>query len=277
MKFTVTLNHEQLRQQAHMLRLLLIDTPCPGLQSVDDPRILSYLQRTSIPGGGSKPRHVLCKNLFGEEIRLSDLTPKQMNKLRRVEQLDYLWINVHSTLSVHSSSCLKVLRLTEAQLEKGSWPCSSCRDLLALKTFRNTISRPIPDPANVKFTPHAMTVPMVQDIVKRQLGVENLFTSVCLIYLSLSTELTTYKGQQGGYWLRFAQEAARGDFDAHTTFLDLIQYFVERTRLAAGKTTRGLVTPPSYHQLCNAVSLVSNSAYKLLRGTLGGPEVRTLR
>lgn len=90
--------------------------------------------------------------------------------------------------------------------------------------------------------------------------------------------LTTYKGQEGGYWQCFAQEAARGDFNAHTTFIDIIQYFVERVRRsAAGKTAQGLVTPPSYHQLCNAVSLVSNSAYKLLRGTLGGPEVRTLR
>lgn len=192
MKFTVTLNHEQRRQQAnaHVPHLLLIDTPCPGLQSVDDPRILSYLQRTSIPGGGSKPRHVLCKNIFGEEVRLSDLTPEQMNKLRQVEQLGYLWINVHSTLSVHSSSCLKVLRVTEAQLEKGPRPCNSCRDLLVLKSFRNTISRPIPDPSNVKFTPHAMTVPMVQDIVKRQLGIENLFSSVCFTYLSLSAEPT---------------------------------------------------------------------------------------
>jgi len=82
MKFTVTLDREQLRQQAHAPHPPLVDTPCLGIQSVDDQRILSYLQRTSIPGGGSKPRHILCKNLFGAEVRLSDLTPKQMNELR---------------------------------------------------------------------------------------------------------------------------------------------------------------------------------------------------
>ena len=90
--------------------------------------------------------------------------------------------------------------------------------------------------------------------------------------------LTLIQTGKGSFWLHFARQVTSGDFDEHATFLGLIEHFVERNRrITAGKSTRGLVVPPAFHQLCNAVSLVSNSAYKLIKGSLGGPDVRTLR
>lgn len=154
----------------------LINTPCPGLQSSDDERILSYLQRTSVSGGGAKPRCVLCEMLFGKHVTLSDLSSHQATEVQRMERVTFLWTNVHSTLSVHSTSCHGIIQVVETQLTR---PCVACRELLEVKSFINAISRPTPNPKNVKFTPHVITTPLVQDIVKRQLGIGELLTSVC--------------------------------------------------------------------------------------------------
>ena len=173
--YTVPITHNS------VTRDLPIEIPCPGLQSRDDERILGYLQRTSVSGGGSKPRHVLCKNLFGKHVALCDLSPSRAREVQQRERLTYAWINVHSTLSIHAASCLGVIRVSESQLGNGTRirPCLPCEELLLLKTFINAISRPIPDPKNVKFTPHSITSTVIQDIVKRQLGVSGLLSSVC--------------------------------------------------------------------------------------------------
>ena len=173
--YTIPITHNSVKKD------LLIETPCPGLQSSDDERILSYLQRTSVSGGGSKPRYVLCKNLFGKHVALCDLSPSQMREVQQRERLTYAWINVHSTLSIHAASCLGAIRVleSESQFGNGIRPCLPCEELLSLKVFINAISRPIPDPNNVKFTPHSITSTVVQDIVKWQLGISNLISSVC--------------------------------------------------------------------------------------------------
>ena len=36
-------------------------------------------------------------------------------------------------------------------------------------------------------------------------------------------------GEKGRFWLRFAQEAMRGDFNEHSTFLGLIEHFVHQS------------------------------------------------
>lgn len=169
-----------------------IDTPCPGLRASDNPRILSYLQRTSIPGGGAKPRHVLCQKMFGDNGCMSDLSPKQMKRLLGVECALYLWENVHTTLSIHSTSCVRIIQVSETELPTATHPCMPCRELLSNKTFKNAISRPTPHPGNTRYTAHVWTEPLVQETVKRQLGIEDLFSSVRIDISVLNVSLLNF-------------------------------------------------------------------------------------
>ena len=156
----------------------LVDVLCPGLQAYNDKRILSYLLRTSASGGGAKPRPVICRALFGEDILLGDLMKKQMGQLLQVEHAGFLWENVHSTLSVYSTFCHKTIAVSETEAMKSRHHCISCMELLSSKGFKNAISRPTPHPNQAKFTPHTMTTPVLQDIAKRQLGVHEILKSV---------------------------------------------------------------------------------------------------
>jgi hypothetical protein len=167
----------------------MIEVLCPGLRGSDDFRITRYLQRSAALGGGAPPRYTLCARLFGKSVHLGLLDEDERVELMREERASWLWENSHGTLSMFSRQCLKMVQMTEEDAERfAPSPCASCRDLLNVKTFCNILSRPVPEAENVKFTPHSTNSPLIRNIVKRQLGVEDLLTTVSLTISQAITE-----------------------------------------------------------------------------------------
>lgn len=131
------------------------------------------------PGGGAKPRWVICQDLFGKDIDMKDLDEEDEMELEQAERAGYRWHNSHRTLSVHSTSCAGTVKVSESEDANARLPCAPCKELLIVKAFQTALSHPTPDPKNLKFTPNAARIPAITALVKQQLGVDALISSVC--------------------------------------------------------------------------------------------------
>lgn len=85
-------------------------------------------------------------------------------------------------LSIHSTVYSKVYELPRNQATRGLLLCGMCQGLLSVKVFQNALAHPTPNSMNAKFTPCSFTASgtILQDVVKSQLGVKKLLSSVCL-------------------------------------------------------------------------------------------------
>lgn len=156
--------------------------PCPGLTKSQHERIPIYLSRSSAPGGGVTSRTIVARKIYSGH-KYSQLTRVQKANVRRIQVLQFRWINDHHEERVVSAKCLKMVA-TKAGLEEAE-PCVECVALLRLGTLRSVLSRPIPDDKNLKYIPKECLSTLVGKLYVTFLGLREIMESQVCIFLSL--------------------------------------------------------------------------------------------
>ncbi|KAF8325537.1 uncharacterized protein EI90DRAFT_2932034 [Cantharellus anzutake] len=234
--------------------------PCPGYNPDIDHRVHTYLSRTVVQGGGARPWHLLCEELFPQRAThtIKPGTP-EFRRVKRLESLEYKWINSHALGAIHSPKCSKEILVSAENSLSNQIICSACRNLPHLDSFRTALNRLPPPPAHVKYTPLSYIEPEVRDLYLRHAGVEDLLKS-------------------GTIWLKLAQGLQSGEYEAEPVFRGLLEAFSQRMdRLKHGKSMRGIWYPPAFHEFVNNLSLLSPAASRVFTRALGGPKLRSLR
>ena len=160
--------------------------PCPGLTREQNPRVSHYLKRSLAAGGGAPSRTNIAEVLFGVDAVYALLPDAQKKMVVRREELLFQWKNSRAVGAVFSSKCQK--ETPGRQDDNQLLPCAECRDLLKLHTFQVALNRPIPDDANMKFTPISHRDLDVGDIYFKVKGIRDLVETVCPIF---STQINT--------------------------------------------------------------------------------------
>jgi hypothetical protein len=158
-----------------------VRSACPGLGAVHSELIPQYLERTAMLSGGAPPRWKLEAAALKKRQRTGrgQMSSKALRRtILSEERAQALWFNNHSTLTVSSSQCRK---LVYHPAESGPRPCFSCMSLLQLKTFRNQLRRGTPRGKNWKFAPKAYRIaPVLAKSYARHMDVEELLVSSAL-------------------------------------------------------------------------------------------------
>jgi hypothetical protein len=149
--------------------LPLYSFPCPGLTADDNPKIIYYLHRTGVLGGGAPSRDSISRRLLWKPYK--KLTNRWKKKVQSIESNEYQWRNDHYNERIISSNCQKSTRARSFTLVK---PCKSCQALFDLKVFHTAISRQAPARKNVKFTPIVYRPTALGHIYARTKGIEEL-------------------------------------------------------------------------------------------------------
>jgi hypothetical protein len=120
---------------------------CHGLMEINHPEIPKYLQHSPARGGGALTLDAIATQLFKKSF--SKLSLDRQKKVRSSQQAQLQWYNEAEFGRIFSSTCMKISGASSYL--RG--PCSECLALLNDKNFRQALSKPIPQPENVKFMP----------------------------------------------------------------------------------------------------------------------------
>jgi hypothetical protein len=90
------------------------------------------------------------------------------------ERAQAKWLNEHNMECIFSPKCHGDTIVKEGN----PTPCSSCLQILRLKTFRNAIRRPPPKKGNAKFTPKAFRNEVLGQAYLRHRDVQELMEEV---------------------------------------------------------------------------------------------------
>jgi hypothetical protein len=126
---------------------------CPGLTDENDKRISTYLTRTASAGGGASSRSKLLSVHFPDVSELSKLDDDQKIQLYALERSQWIWRNEADLGKIYAKSCLQVARLGPGTSNAKPLACLNCMNLFQNPTFKSAISRPLPLPENLKYTP----------------------------------------------------------------------------------------------------------------------------
>lgn len=147
--------------------------PCPGLDGSQHERIPIYLGRSSAAGGGAPSRTIVARELYeGCEYKL--LTKAQKTNVRRLQALQFRWINDHREGRVVSARCLKTVVVKDGGEAN---PCIECLALLRLGGLRNALRRPTPDDKNLKYTPKECLATLIGKLYAAHLGLREIMES----------------------------------------------------------------------------------------------------
>lgn len=158
--------------------------PCPGLNGSQHELIPVYLHRSSAPGGGATSRTIISRDLYNG-LRYAHLTKVQKANVRRLQALQFRWINDHHEERVVSAKCLGMVATRESVDEAD--PCVECIALLRLAVLRNALRRPIPDDKNLKYTPKECLGTLLSKLYASHLGLREIMESPVRILLSLQS------------------------------------------------------------------------------------------
>jgi len=154
--------------------------PCPGITSVDNPKVLQYLQRTGAMGGGARSLPIIARELFNK------MFSKLKNKEERQRVLDiqmheWSWRNDHVNLRVYSTACERmVAEPVPSNPKERTLSCLSCRSILKNKAFKNVLAKPIPNDKNYIFINERFRNTALAKIFSRVIGVREIFEAkVC--------------------------------------------------------------------------------------------------
>lgn len=152
-----------------------VHIPCPGLTTQSDPRIGTYLQRSSCAGGGGSSRVALAARLFSGRKWVDLVTEEQRVVLRR-EESQFVWRNSRATGAVYASDCKKLAGV--ASTMESPNPCLACASVRNLRLFQTRIQVPMPTDDNMRFVPISYQCPELGTIYLKYKGVRELVETV---------------------------------------------------------------------------------------------------
>lgn len=152
----------------------MMEMHCPGLTGASDPRVATYLSRTTAATGGAPSRRKIALILFaiGDWCELS---VKEKRAVLRREEVLARWRNSRAVDAVFSTGCTNTVYGAVGQDPPA---CEECKSLYELKTFMAALRRPIPREENMKFVPKAHRCPELGDIYIKYHGLRGLMEQV---------------------------------------------------------------------------------------------------
>ena len=144
--------------------------PCPGISEANDPRVPSYLRRTSALGGGARSVKVIAGEIYNKLFTVLEKKAKQ-DVLDR-QQHEHKWKNDHNNLRVFAVACKRTVAVTRAL--KVPLPCSECTRVLSSKSFKTALQKPSPEDKNYIYTNHRFRSPLLGQIYARSIGLKEL-------------------------------------------------------------------------------------------------------
>lgn len=153
-----------------------VHIPCPGLTVQSDPRIGTYLQRSTCAGGGASSRPALAAGLFSGR-KWVDLDTEEKRVVLRREESEFVWRNSRATGAVYASDC-KRLAGVASTISKPN-PCTACASVQRLRLFQTRIQVPMPADEHMQFVPKAYQCPELGTIYLKYKGVRELVETVC--------------------------------------------------------------------------------------------------
>lgn len=144
--------------------------PCPGIVEANNPRIPTYLRRTSVSGGGSRSVKIIAEEIYDKLFSVLGMKAKQ-NVLDR-QQHEHKWRNDHRGLRVFAVACKRTVAAVEPH--NNPLPCSECTRVLSSKAFKDALRKPNPEEKNYIYTNHRFRSPLLGQIYARSIGLKEL-------------------------------------------------------------------------------------------------------
>lgn len=122
---------------------------CLGLGKDKDNRIEGYITRAIVEGAGSISDTRIAKDLFGDQVKYSELNNKSKLYVAAAQVHQQKWKISHTLGVVFSASC-------RGKVSDGASDpvCNQCLGLLKLDAFKKALGMKPPPLKNLKFTPH---------------------------------------------------------------------------------------------------------------------------
>ena len=152
--------------------------PCPGLTEDDEPRIKTYLLRTTVSSAGGISIDVVAEQMFGTPYK--NLSEDQKHSVCAGQVHTHRWSLDHQRRRVFAIGEERCLQKVQWRSESSGRPrpCNACSALLKNRTFQNAINRDIPDDKNRKFTPLLYQAAEIAKICAKHSGLGTIFDKV---------------------------------------------------------------------------------------------------
>ncbi|KAI0059300.1 hypothetical protein BV25DRAFT_1809175 [Artomyces pyxidatus] len=217
--------------------------------------------------GGAPPRPVLKKLLLQKSPRPTASFTSRRGRRRNsanlhaqilaAERAQAKWTNDHFVGAVYSAQCTHLGRAVEGTSLVA--PCTPCRMVSRVKTFRNALRRRAPSLKNAKYTPKSYRNELVGKAYARHTDVQEL--------------MEMDAGQSR--WLIFAKRGASGRYKNQEAFLGMMDAIMKvEDRRFRGKGLQNIQYDASYDTVCTTLALICPRGYRILQAEFAG---RTLR
>ena len=100
----------------------------------------------------------------------SSLGARRQKEVKDTQHHEQKWRNDHAHLRIFSISCEKTVPVWCPRI----LPCSTCSVLLSSKSFKKTLKKPSPDPANVIYTNKEFRNQVLGEIYGRTVGLKDI-------------------------------------------------------------------------------------------------------
>jgi hypothetical protein len=132
----------------------IILQPCPGLSEDDEPRIKTYLLRTTVSSAGGISIDAVAEQMYNTPYK--NLSGDRKQDVRVGQVHTHRWSLDHQkrrVFAIGEECCLQNVPCSSSSSGRPR-PCRPCKALLKNRAFQNAMNRNIPDDENRKFTPH---------------------------------------------------------------------------------------------------------------------------
>lgn len=249
------------------------ERPCLGLEKDQDERINQYISRAVVEGAGSCSETNVAKNLFGSQVKYSELDDTSKRYVTAAQVHEQKWKISYTLGSIFSADCRE-------KIAQGS-TCDKCLDLLHLDAFRKTLNTRPSSLENLKFTPHrhrnAATNLGIN--LARIEGVSELLEKVSIHNFCCSSSAVTYSQEsKDSVWVRFAIDAINGKYDDNRVFLGLIEAMAGKAdRREQNVGNQNFQYPKGVVDFSQLIMTISPQSYRYMQSQLQLPSVRHLQ
>ena len=152
--------------------------PCPGLSEDDEPRIKTYLLRTTVSSAGGISVNAVAEQMYSSPY--NSLTEDQKRTVRAGQVHTHRWSLDHQqrrVFAIGEEHCLRSILYNSGRPQ----PCSACKALLGNRAFQTAINRDIPEDGNRKFTPLLFQAAEIAKICQKHSGLSTIFDKVSAV------------------------------------------------------------------------------------------------
>jgi hypothetical protein len=149
--------------------------PCPGLSEDDEPRIETYLLRTTVSSAGGVSIEAVAEQMYKTPYK--NLTEAQKQAVRVGQVHTHRWSLDHQrrrVFAIGEESCFRKVLHNSGRPQ----PCCVCKALLGNRAFQTAINRDVPDDVNRKFTPLLYQASEIAKICAKHSGLSGIFDKV---------------------------------------------------------------------------------------------------